>query len=89
MASERPSTSSVLWGEWRRGLKDLQNAVLSPFNGQVATHEEAGTIGNPTQAIVTNEIQGEQQSSYEQVRNSYAASAPAREPEQEDARERD
>ena len=46
--SGRPTTSSVLWAEWRRGLKDLQNAVLNPFNGQVATHEEPGTIAAPT-----------------------------------------
>jgi hypothetical protein len=43
-----PSTSSVLWGEWRRGLKDLQNIVLNPWQGYAATHEEPGTIANPT-----------------------------------------
>jgi hypothetical protein len=43
-----PSTASVLWAEWRRGLKDLQNIVLNPWQGQVATHEEPGTIANPT-----------------------------------------
>ncbi|HVX12077.1 MAG TPA: hypothetical protein VHC22_12925 [Pirellulales bacterium] len=54
--NERPSTSSVLWAEWRRGLKDLQNAVLNPWAGHAATHEEPGTIGNPTQAMVTQDI---------------------------------
>jgi hypothetical protein len=43
-----PSTSSVLWGEWRRGLKDLQNIALNPWQGWAATHEEPGTIANPT-----------------------------------------
>jgi hypothetical protein len=43
-----PSTSSVLWAEWRRGLKDLQNIVLNPWQGYAATHEEPGTIGNLT-----------------------------------------
>jgi hypothetical protein len=52
------STSSVLWAEWRRGLKDLQNAVLNPWNGVTQVHEESGTIGNPTQQIVTEDIRG-------------------------------
>ena len=54
--SSRPSTSSVLWAEWRRGLKDLQNAVLNPWNGVTPTHEEPGTIATPTQAQVTQEV---------------------------------
>lgn len=56
VASSRPSTSSVLWAEWRRGLKDLQNAVLNPWNGVTQTHEEAGTIATPTQAMVTQDV---------------------------------
>jgi hypothetical protein len=51
-----PSSEGVLYGEFRRGLKDLQNAVLDPWNGQVATHEEPGTIANPTQAQVTQDV---------------------------------
>jgi hypothetical protein len=43
-----PSTSSLVWAEWRRGLKDLQNIVLNPWQGYAATHEEPGTIANPT-----------------------------------------
>ena len=50
-----PEQYAVLWAEWRRGLKDLQNAVLNPWGG---THEEPGTIANPTPQIVTQEIQG-------------------------------
>lgn len=54
-----PSSSSVLWGEFRRGLKDLQNAVLNPWNGVTQTHEEPGTIANPTMQMVTEDIRGD------------------------------
>jgi len=50
-----PAQYAVLWAEGRRGLKDLQNAVLNPWNGITQTHEEPGTIGSPTQAEVTAE----------------------------------
>lgn len=50
-----PDQYSVLWAEWRRGLKDLQNAVLGPWGG---THEEQGSIANPTPQIVTQEMGG-------------------------------
>jgi len=55
-ASNTPSSAAVLFGEWDRGLKDLQNAVLDPWNGQVATHEQPGTIANPTQAQITQDV---------------------------------
>ncbi len=81
-ASARPSTSSVLWAEWRRGLKDLQNAILDPSYGIVQTHEEAGSIGNPTQAIVTNEI-GTVHGGLQSKFDDYVARTPQRnEPEQ-------
>lgn len=67
----RPSTTSVLWGEWRRGLKDLQNAVLNPWNGVTQQHEEPGTIASPTQAVVTQEIGTVH--GYNQVLDGYAA----------------
>ena len=54
--NSRPSSSSLFWGLWRQGLKDAQNAVLNPWNGVTATHEEPGTIASPTQAVVTQEI---------------------------------
>lgn len=50
---------ATLQAEFRRGLKDLQNAVLNPWNGFSATHEEAGTIANPTQQLVTQDLQGQ------------------------------
>jgi hypothetical protein len=54
--SGAPTTESVLWAEWRRGLKDLQNAVLHAFpQGHVAQHEEPGTIANPTALEVYQE----------------------------------
>ncbi|MCA9076966.1 MAG: hypothetical protein KDA93_18210 [Planctomycetaceae bacterium] len=55
-ASTRPSTASVLWAAWRQGLKDVQNAVLDPWNGVHQGHQEPGSIGNPTQAMVTQDI---------------------------------
>ena len=74
------STSSVFWGEWRRGLKDMQNAVLNPWNGVTQTHEESGTIANPTQQIVTEDIQGEK--SFNSMVAEYAArGTPEKEPE--------
>ena len=50
-----PEQYAVLWAEGRRGLKDLQVAVLGNWAG---THEEPGTIANPTQMIVTQEMGG-------------------------------
>jgi hypothetical protein len=50
-----PQQYAVLSAEWRRGLKDLQNAVLNPWNGVTQTHEEPGAIGTPTQAEITAE----------------------------------
>jgi hypothetical protein len=73
-ASTRPSTSSVLWAEWRRGLKDLQNAALNPWNGVTATHEEPGTIATPTQAMVTQEVGTVH--GYQSMLDGYAARAP-------------
>ena len=46
---------AALGAEWRRGLKDLQNVVLGPWGG---THEELGTIGNPTPQLITDQIRG-------------------------------
>ncbi len=81
------STSSVLSAEWRRGLKDLQNAVLNPWNGITQTHEELGTIANPTQFQVTSETRGHE--SFESVLNNYAArNTPAKEPVREQQSER-
>ncbi len=65
------STSSVLMAEWRRGLKDIQNAVLNPWNGVTQTHEEPGTIANPTQQIVTEDIRGD--SSFQEMLDRHAA----------------
>ncbi len=53
--SSAPSTESVLWAQWREGLKDLQNAVLDPWSGYAGSHEEIGTIANPTQIEVTKD----------------------------------
>jgi hypothetical protein len=72
--STRPSSSSLLWGIWRQGLKDAQNAVLNPWNGVTATHEEPGTIATPTQAMVTQEVGTVH--GYRAMLDGYAARAP-------------
>lgn len=55
-----PKQYAVLGAEARRGLKDLQSAVLDPFPpGHIAQHEEPGTIANPTQIQVTREQEGQ------------------------------
>jgi hypothetical protein len=53
-----PKQYAVLGAEWRHGLKDLQAMVLDPFPNGFPSRDEPGTIGSPTQAIVTQEIQG-------------------------------
>jgi len=53
-----PKQYAVLGHEWRHGLKDLQSMVLDPFPTGFPTRDEPGTIANPTQAIITQEIQG-------------------------------
>jgi hypothetical protein len=83
--SSRPSTASVFWAEWRRGLKDLQNAVLNPWNGVTQTHEEPGSIASPTQAVVTQEIGTVY--GYQAMLDGYAARGSA-EPEREKHQER-
>lgn len=82
VSSTRPSSASVFWGEWRRGLKDLQNAALDPWNGVTQTHEEPGTIASPTQAVVTQEIGTVH--GYQQMLEDYASRSP---PESEKERE--
>lgn len=53
-----PKQYATLGAEFRRGLKDLQEAVLNPFpQAYAAQHEEPGTIANPTQMQVTKEIE--------------------------------
>jgi hypothetical protein len=51
-SSTAPTTSSTLWAAWRQGLKDLQNIVLGAWGG---THEEPGSIANPTPLEVYQE----------------------------------
>lgn len=53
-----PKQYAVLGAEWRHGLKDAQDMVLNAFPDGFPQRNEPGTIGNPTQHIVTQEIQG-------------------------------
>ncbi|MCA9092031.1 MAG: hypothetical protein KDA68_00980 [Planctomycetaceae bacterium] len=90
----RPSTSGLLWAEWRRGLKDLQNAVLNPWNGVTQSHEEPGTIATPTQAMVTRSMEVEvgphlqEDQGYEAMFNAHAARGGLGREQQEKGKER-
>lgn len=50
--------AAVLWSEGRRGLKDLQDAVLVAFPDSMKSRDEAGTIANPTSQLVTEDMKG-------------------------------
>ncbi len=50
--------AAVLHAEFRRGLKDLQDAVLQPFPDSKQSRDEANTIANPTQFTATQERLG-------------------------------
>jgi hypothetical protein len=54
-----PKQYAVLDGEFRRGLKDLQDAVIVAFPDSMKSRDEPGTIANP-QMIVTEEIKGKE-----------------------------
>ena len=51
---------ATLNGEFRRGLKDAQDFVLNAFPDSAKSRDEPGTIANPTQMIVTEEIKGKE-----------------------------
>src|SRR6185312_15723139 len=53
-----PRQYAVLEGEFRRGLKDLQDVVLHAFPDSMGSRDEPGTIANPTSFMVTEEIKG-------------------------------
>jgi len=81
-----PEQYAVFWAEWRRGLKDLQNAALNPWNGMTQTHEEPGTIAMPTQAEVTAErgnVHG-----YQQTLDDFTSRGAVKEPQKEKGMER-
>lgn len=79
-----PSTSSLLWAQWRQGLKTLQDAVLNPWQGVQQGRDEPGTIANPTPQMVTQDIQGK--ASYQSLLEEYST-RPAPAPEIERGRE--
>lgn len=53
-----PKQYAVLGAEARHGLKDLQDMVLTAFPEGFPHRDEPGTIGSPTQQIVTEQIKG-------------------------------
>lgn len=66
--SERPSFSAPLWAAVRQGGKEFAQ-ILPAFPESVRVVEEPGTLGNPTQYMVTEEIQG---NAWDAKRESYA-----------------
>jgi hypothetical protein len=83
MENEIPSVSAPLLAAARQGAKELAQ-ILPAFPESVRVVEEPGAMGNPTPQMITEQIEG----SYEDKLNSYANSAPEREPEREDVEER-
>ena len=51
----RPAFSAPLYAAIRQGAKEI-GQILPAFPESVRPVEEAGTLGNPTQAMVTQEI---------------------------------
>lgn len=49
--------AAVLHGEFRRGLKDLQDLTIA-FPDSKQSRDEANTIDNPTQFVATQERRG-------------------------------
>jgi hypothetical protein len=66
----RPSFSAPLYAALRQGAKELAQA-LPAFPESVRPVEESGTLGNPTQAMVTQEIGTVQ--GYNSMLDTYAA----------------
>lgn len=54
--SERPSFSSPLYAALRQGAKELAQA-LPAFPDSIQPVNEAGTLGNPTPSMVTDQIE--------------------------------
>lgn len=53
--STRPSVTSPLYAALRQGTKELAQ-ILPAFPDSVRPVEEPGTLGNPTQAMLTQDI---------------------------------
>jgi hypothetical protein len=82
--SNRPSFSAPLYAALRQGAKEIAQA-LPAFPDSVHPVEEPGTLGNPTQAMVTQEIGTVQ--GYNSTLEDYASRGAGRE-EQERGMER-
>jgi hypothetical protein len=82
-SSDRPAFSAPLYAALRQGAKELAQA-LPAFPESVRVVEEPGTLGNPTQQMVTQEIGTVH--GYDRMLDSYAdrgqgPSQPEKEPE--------
>jgi hypothetical protein len=54
----RPAFSAPLWAAFRQGAKELAQA-LPALPDSIRPVEEPGTLGNPTQQMVTEQSRGE------------------------------
>jgi hypothetical protein len=82
--SERPSFGAPLSAALRQGAKEIAQA-LPAFPESVRPVEEPGTLGNPTQSLVTEQITGDR--GYSEMVNGYAARSA--QPEQQKEHERE
>lgn len=77
--SNRPSFWAPLLAAGRQGTKELAQ-VLPAFPDSVRPIEEIGTLGNPTQAMLTEEIGTVH--GFQSRLNDYAARGVDREPQE-------
>lgn len=54
--TNRPSFSAPLYAALRQGSKEFGQALVALPDSNIRPVEEPGTLGNPTQAMVTEEI---------------------------------
>lgn len=79
--TSRPSFSAPLYAAVRQGAKELAQA-LPAFPESIRPVEEPGTLGNPTQAMVTQEIGTVH--GYDQMLDGYAARGQGMEQKQQE-----
>lgn len=55
----RPAFMAPILAWFRQGLKELSN-IFPAFPSSIRPVEEIGMMGNPTQAMVTQQVKGEE-----------------------------
>lgn len=69
--SERPAFSAPFYAALRQGSKELGQA-LKAFPDSMQPVEEPGTLGNPTQAQLTNGMKEEEKASFKERFQAFA-----------------